>query len=77
VIKLTRISPRFLDDDNLSGALKAVRDGVTDWFSGGLHKSNRKGGINDRDPRLTWEYDQLKSDKPKDYQIKVEIEWDA
>ena len=46
-ISLTRISPRALDDDNLRGALKAVRDGIADRL-----------GINDRDPRVKWEYGQ-------------------
>lgn len=31
-VRLVRMAPRGLDDDNLSGALKAIRDGVTDAF---------------------------------------------
>ena len=49
VVTLTRISPRELDDDNLRGALKAVRDGVADRL-----------GVDDRDPREQWRYDQRK-----------------
>lgn len=49
VVTLTRVSPRLLDDDNLRGALKAVRDGVADALQ-----------IDDRDPRVRWEYDQRK-----------------
>jgi len=49
VVKLTRIAPRALDDDNLRGALKSVRDGVADAF-----------GLDDRDPKLSWEYGQRK-----------------
>lgn len=30
-VLLVRTGPRQLDDDNLRGALKAVRDGVADW----------------------------------------------
>lgn len=30
-VLLVRTGPRKLDDDNLRGALKAVRDGVADW----------------------------------------------
>ena len=54
VIRLTRIAgPRgkTLDDDNLRGCLKAVRDGVADSF-----------GIADNDPRVSWDYAQRKAD---------------
>lgn len=46
-ITLVRIGPRRLDSDNSIGSLKAVRDGVADAL-----------GIDDGDPRLTWEYRQ-------------------
>lgn len=49
VVELSRIAPRALDDDNLRGALKGVRDGVADWL-----------GINDRDERVSWIYRQIK-----------------
>ena len=32
VVLLTRVGQRQLDDDNLAGALKAVRDGIADAF---------------------------------------------
>lgn len=48
-VLLTRIALRELDDDNLRPALKAIRDGVADRL-----------GIDDRDPRVTWLYDQQK-----------------
>ena len=52
-ITLTRIGPtNGLDDDNLCGSLKSVRDGVADWL-----------GINDRDPRVTWKYEQRRESK--------------
>lgn len=47
VVRLTRLSRGRLDDDNLRGALKAVRDGIADAF-----------GVPDNDPRLRFEYDQ-------------------
>lgn len=47
VVRLTRLSTGTLDDDNLRGALKAVRDGVADAL-----------GVDDRDPRVVWEYAQ-------------------
>lgn len=46
-VRLVRLSTRTLDDDNLRGALKAVRDGCADRL-----------GVDDRDPRVTWEYAQ-------------------
>jgi hypothetical protein len=48
-VLLTRMSSRELDDDNLRGALKAVRDGVADAL-----------GVDDRDNRVTWLYAQEK-----------------
>jgi hypothetical protein len=48
-VELSRLTARALDDDNLRGALKAVRDGVADAL-----------GIDDRDPRVTWAYAQRK-----------------
>ena len=53
-VVLTRIAgPRgkTLDDDNLRGCLKAIRDGVADSF-----------GIADNDPRVSWDYAQRKAD---------------
>lgn len=46
-VTLTRIAPRELDDDNLRGALKSVRDGVADAL-----------GLDDRDDRVKWLYGQ-------------------
>lgn len=48
-ITLTRVAPRKLDDDNLRGAFKAVRDEVAAYF-----------GVDDADPRLEWRYEQAK-----------------
>ena len=52
IIRLTRVTGprgRTLDDDNLRGCLKAIRDGVADSLS-----------INDNDPRVSWYYAQRK-----------------
>ena len=47
-VRLTRIAPSSgLDSDNLAGSQKHVRDGIADAL-----------GIDDRDPRVTWFYDQ-------------------
>jgi hypothetical protein len=47
VVKLTRISIKKCDDDNLRSTLKAVRDSVAAWL-----------GVDDADPRIKWEYGQ-------------------
>jgi hypothetical protein len=46
-VKLTRLGVRMLDDDNLRGALKFVRDQVAELL-----------GMDDADERLTFEYAQ-------------------
>lgn len=58
---LVRIAPRALDDDNLRGALKHVRDGVADAL-----------GVDDRDPRVAWRYDQWRG-KPREYAVSVSV----
>lgn len=60
-VLLVRVAPRALDGDNLQGALKAVRDGVADWL-----------GVDDRDPRIRWEYEQLRG-KPGEYAVRIEV----
>lgn len=64
-IKLTRIAPRVLDDDNLASGFKAARDGVADWL-----------GIDDGDKRLSWSYDQRKGN-PGQYAAEVLVEWES
>jgi hypothetical protein len=56
-IRLTRISPGHLDDDNLGAALKSVRDEVA-----------RCLGINDR--ARVWEYAQ---ERAKYHAVKIEV----
>jgi hypothetical protein len=74
-VSLVRVSPRELDGDNLQGALKAIRDGITDWMSGGLNESNKKGGVNDRDPRIHWLYAQQRGN-PKEYSVIIDVRWE-
>jgi hypothetical protein len=51
VVKVTRIAPRQLDGhDNLRTSIKPIVDGLTDAL----------GLKNDRDPRITWAYDQVR-----------------
>jgi hypothetical protein len=61
-IELTRVAPRQLDDDNLRGALKACRDGITDAL----------GLRDDSDPRLVWSYSQARG-KPREYAVRVTV----
>jgi hypothetical protein len=61
-VTLTRIAPRTLDDDNLRGAAKALRDGVADAYQ-----------VDDRDPRIVWAYDQRRG-KPREYGVEIRIE---
>lgn len=50
VVTLVRHAPsNGLDDDNLTQALKPVRDQVAVWL-----------GVDDRDPRVQWRYAQLR-----------------
>lgn len=62
IVTLTRIATRALDSDNLVGAFKHVRDGVADAL-----------GINDRDPRVTWEYRQERG-RPGEYAVRIVVE---
>lgn len=59
VITLTRLSPGKLDDDNLRGAMKAVRDSVAAHI-----------GIDDGDHRIQWEYAQ---EKAKSFGVRIEV----
>lgn len=60
-VRLTRISPRKLDSDNLAGALKHVRDGVADWL-----------GIDDGDERIEWTVAQERR-KPREQAVRIEV----
>lgn len=60
-VTMTRVSPRELDDDNLAGALKHVRDGIADAL-----------GMNDRDPRIHWAVAQRQDSGG--YSVEVTIE---
>lgn len=62
VVTLTRMSAGTLDDDNLQGACKGIRDGIAD-----------KLGVADNDPRIEWRYAQEKT-KRGVYGVRVRIE---
>lgn len=63
VVTLTRIAPRPLDDDNLCGALKGIRDELADVWA----------LPSDRDPRVTWAYAQ-ETGAPGFYGVRVTME---
>jgi hypothetical protein len=68
-IKLIRLAPRLLDDDNLRGCLKYVRDEISECLipeKAGTYITRsgtvrRIKGRADSDPRLTWAYGQEKT----------------
>lgn len=59
-VRLTRVAPRALDDDNLRGALKSVRDAIASWLR-----------VDDRSPLVGWLYEQQKGPTPL---VRVEID---
>lgn len=62
LVTLTRIAPRTLDDDNVRQALSAFRDETAACLC-----------IDDRDPRVTWDYAQRRG-KAGEYGVEVCIE---
>lgn len=59
VVHMTRLAPsNGLDDDNLRGALKGVRDELARWL-----------GVDDRSPLVTWQYDQRRGE----YAVEVAV----
>lgn len=61
IVKLTRVGPRKLDDDNLAGSLKAVRDAIAAAL-----------GVDDRDPKVQWAYSQYPAGRGN-YWVEVSI----
>ena len=56
-VKMIRRSKRMLDDDNLIGSMKAVRDAIADFIIPGLAP-----GRADDNKTIRWQYDQVKGD---------------
>ena len=65
LIKLTRLSSRMMDSDNLVGAFKWIRDEIANYINPG-----KRPGMADSDTRIKWEYAQEKSKKRS---IRIEI----
>ncbi len=61
IVTLTRVGPsNGLDDDNLAGALKGVRDEIAEWL-----------GVNDRDRKtVRYEYEQRRG---KEWAVEIAI----
>lgn len=64
-IKMIRISPRFLDDDNLVSAFKHIRDAIASQL-----RPNKAPGQADNDKDITWQYAQ---EKGKSQMVRIEI----
>lgn len=62
-VTITRVAPRSLDDDNLSGSAKAVRDEIAKWM--GFDDSKKSP--------ITWGYAQRKGSKPGEYACEIVI----
>ena len=60
-VEFTHIGPE-IDDDNLRGAFKALRDEVADW-----------AGKTDRDPALVWNYRQVVTNKPDEFRCEIKL----
>lgn len=60
-VSLVRLSAGTLDDDNLQGAFKAIRDGVADAY-----------GVPDNDPRIQWRYSQEKCGRGE-FGVRIEV----
>lgn len=62
VLTMTRLSAGTLDDDNLLGACKGIRDGLADAY-----------GVDDADPRIKFRYAQAKCPRGQ-YGVRVKAE---
>lgn len=60
IVKLTRVSPRKLDDDNLVASFKGLRDGIADRL-----------GVDDGDSRVEWRYAQERNGKHKEVRVTI------
>ena len=73
VVTLTRISPRQLDEDNLSRAFKAIRDGVADALLPTNVGNQHRRWADDSDGQILWLYAQRKGE-PKEHAVEIKIE---
>jgi hypothetical protein len=59
LVRLFRLAPRRLDDDNATASMKAVRDEVAAWL-----------GVDDRDPRVRFVVEQ---ERAKTYAVRIVV----
>jgi hypothetical protein len=64
-VRIIRLGPRRLDDDNLAGSAKHIRDGVAEAL-----------GVDDADPAVTWAYgqEQTTGDLLRGYGCRIVLE---
>lgn len=62
VVTMTRMSAGELDDDNLQGACKAIRDGIADAY-----------GLADNDAGFQWRYHQERVKRGR-FGVRIQIE---
>jgi hypothetical protein len=69
-VKLVRHGIKLMDDDNLPGSMKRVRDQVAAWIAG----DNTPTGKGDDSPTcgVAWSYDQVKG---KEYGVVLELRY--
>ena len=72
VVTLTRISPRQLDEDNLSRAFKAIRDGVADALLPANAGNQYQRWADDSDGQILWLYAQRRGE-PKENAVEIKI----
>jgi hypothetical protein len=64
ICTLVRVAPRALDDDNLAGAFKSIRDEISAFFE-----------VDDGpNGPIAWRYEQHKGE-PKQHGIEIRLEW--
>jgi hypothetical protein len=62
-VRLTRVSPRKIDSDGASAAMKAPRDAVAEVL-----------GVDDADERVTWlPVEQAKDGRPRYQAVRIEV----
>ena len=65
-VRIVRVAPSRLDDDNLARAAKAVRDELAEWL-----------GVDDGDPRVSWSVAQARSGV-REYAVRIIVRpWDG
>ena len=72
VVTLTRISPRQMDDGNLSMAFKAIQDGTCDALLPANAGNQYRRWADDSDGQIIWLYAQRRGE-PKENAVEIKI----